>query len=358
MKRIFLCMLPLLFLLHPGESRSQTQSGPVRVKINRIIFNPGNRYAVYIPSFEFHALFHQSSRLIRSTIAADYDYRRQDMGFGMSHALYRYVINPGINVEDNLYFRKVFNDSTGVWNRTQTITPFLVHQMSPNSVVGLEFQFERESSPKIKEGSSIIRYHDRSMKVYYLYQSTPENTWNHRIYYMSISRSYKIMNGNFNYLIAELLSQHSTELNRYVRYKNVFSYRGNMTPQSSPLFFLGGHANLIGYSNDEFWGRKVVYTQNLFELKPMPDLKFSIGRANFRRLAILFQFDAGRVSGASHMVAYKRQTTDTKVGTGIGLGFNTDLPYMEKTDIHFIVGRPSDSRKDLKYYAGFGGWVN
>ncbi len=358
MRRLFCAVMALFWLIHPCEPSAQSQTGPVRIKINRIIFNPGNRYAVYIPSFEFHALFQQSSRLIRSSIAADYDYRRQDMGFGMSHAFYRYVINPGITVEDNLYFRKVFNDSTGVWNRTQTITPFLVHQMSPNSVVGLEFQFERESSPKIKEGSSIIRYHDRSMKVYYLYQSTPDNPWNHRIYYASLSRSYKILQGNFNYLLVELLSQHSTEFNRYIRYKNVFSYRGNVTPQSSPLFFLGGHANLIGYSNDEFWGRKVIYTQNLVELKPLPDLKFAVGRVNFRRLALLFQLDVGRVSGATNLVEFRRQNTDVKVGTGMGLGFNTDLPYMQKTDIHFIVARPSESSKDLKFYAGFGGWVN
>jgi hypothetical protein len=111
------------------------------------------------------------------------------------------------------------------------------------------------------------------------------------------------------------------------------------------LFFLGGHANLIGYSNDEFWGRKVIYSQNLFELKPLPDLKFSVGRVNFRRLSVLFQLDMGKVGGAPKLLAYRRQTTDVKVGTGFGLGFNTDLPYMPKTDIHFIVARPSETGK-------------
>jgi len=345
-------------MLMPGKGYAQGESGPVKIKINRIVFNPGNRYAVYVPSFEFHVLFQQTSNSLRSAVSADYDFRRQDMGFGMSHALYRYVVNPGVTVEDNLYFRKVFNDSTGIWNRNQNITPFLVHQLSKSSVIGLEFKFERESSPKIREGSSIVRYQDRSVKVYYLYQTPPEDSWNHRIFYTSLARSYKILKGDFNYLLIEMLSQQSAELNRYVRYKNIFSYRGNLTPQSSPLFFLGGHSNLIGYENDELWGRRVFYTQNLFEIKPFPDLSFSVGRANFRRLAILFEFDLGKASDAPYIERFRKQDEDIKTGLGIGLGFNTDLPYMSGTDIHFIMASPSDDPSNFKYYAGFGGWIN
>ena len=352
------CIIFALWFAGGATVRAQSETGPVKIKINRIVYNPGNQYAFYIPSFEFHVFFQQTTKMLRSAISADYDYRRQDMGFGMSHALYRYIINPGITVEDNLYFRKVFNDSTGIWNRNQTITPFLVHQLTRNSVVGMEFHFERESSPKIKEGSSIIRYQDRSMKVYYLYQTLFDNSWNHKVNYISLSRSYKILNGNFNYLMIELLSNYSMELNRYVRYKGILSYRGNLTPQSSPLFSLGGHTSLIGFENDEFWGRKAMYTQNLFELKPFPDYTLSIGRADFRRFSVLFQIDIGKVSGAPTLSQYKRQDTNMKTGIGLGLGFNTDLPYMERTDIHFIVASPSNDPSNLKFYAGFGGWVN
>lgn len=341
-----------------GNALAQSETGPVKIKINRIVFNPGTRYAIYIPSFEFHAFFQQTTKMLRSSISADYDYRRQDMGFGMSHTLYRYIINPGIMVEDNLYFRKVFNDSTGIWNRNQTITPFLVHQLNVNSVVGMEFHLERESSPKIREGTSIIRYQDRSVKVYYLRQTSLDDPWNHHIHYVSLARSYKILNGSFNYLLIELLSQYSSELNRYFRYKGVFSYRGNLTPQPSPLFFLGGHTSLIGYENDEFWGRKVVYAQNLFEMKPFPDFKFSLDRMNFRRLSVLFLIDLGRVEDAPTLAQFKRQPSNVKTGLGLGFGFNTDLPYMEKTDIHFVVASPSNDLSNLKFYAGFGGWVN
>lgn len=343
-----------------GTVRAQTDSGPVKIKMNRIIFNPGNRYAISLPSFEFHVLFQETTQNLRSAVTADYDYRRQDMGFGMSHALYRYVVNPGVTVEDNLYFRKVFNDSTGVWNRTQTITPFLVHQLSKKSVIGIEFQFERESSPMIREGSSIINYQDRSMKVYYLFQhqEKPNDQLNHRIYYISLARSYKILNGDFNYLLAEILSQFSTELNQYVRYKSILSFRGNLTPQDSPLFFLGGHSNLIGFEDNEFWGRQVFYTQNLFEMKPFPKYQFSISRANFRRLAVLFELDLGRVSGAPAVAKYKKQDNDIKTGIGLGVGFNTDLPYMPKTDVHLIIGSPSNDPGALKFNMGFGGWIN
>ncbi len=357
--RVFLGCLCLL-LAGAFNATAQDASGPVKIKINRIVFNPGNRYAVYVPSLEFHVLFQQTSNSLRSAVSADYDYRRQDMGFGMSHALYRYVINPGVTVEDNLYFRKVFNDSTGIWRRSQTISPFLVHQLSRHSVVGMEFMFERESSPRIREGSSIVRSQDRSMKVYYLFQSQSPSAspWNHRLLYVSLARSYKVLKGNFNYLLIETLSQRSSELNKYIRYKNILSFRGNLTPQSSPLFFLGGHSNLIGYEEDEFWGRQVFYTQNLFEIKPFPDLSFSINRANFRRLAILFQIDLGKVSGAPFIENFRRQDNSLRGGIGLGVGFNTDLPYMPKTDIHFIMASPSDEPGSVKYYAGFGGWIN
>jgi hypothetical protein len=66
MRRLVWAMIPIFIMFHPVEPHAQSQTGPVRIKINRIIFNPGNRYAVYIPSFEFHALFQQSSRLIKA----------------------------------------------------------------------------------------------------------------------------------------------------------------------------------------------------------------------------------------------------------------------------------------------------
>jgi hypothetical protein len=349
-----------LFLAGAAGAFAQDESGPVKIKINRIVFNPGNRYAVSIPSFEFHVLFHQVSNSLRSAVSADYDYQRRDMGFGMSHALYRYVINPGITVEDNLYFRTVFNDSTGVWRRSQNITPFLVHQLSDHSVVGMEFMFEQESSPRLREGSSIVRSEDRAVKVYYLYQRQPQpdNPWNHRLWYLSLSRSYKILHGDFNYLLMEFLGQYSSELNRHIRIKNILSFRGNLTPQASPLFFLGGHANLIGYENDEFWGRRAAYTQNLFEIKPFPDLSFSLSRARFRRLAILLQVDLGDVSGAPVIENLRPQKAGVRAGVGIGLGFNTDLPYMSMTDVHFMMAVPSEDPSNLKFYAGFGGWIN
>ena len=50
----------------------------------------------------------------------------------------------------------------------------------------------------------------------------------------------------------------------------VINTKANLTPQDSPLFFLGGHSTLIGYGNDEFWGLKAYSSQNLFELKTVP----------------------------------------------------------------------------------------
>ena len=66
---------------------AQEDTDLVMIKINRIMFVPGNKYTFYIPTFEFHMLFQKKFENFRSAVTADYDFRRKDMGFGMSHAL-------------------------------------------------------------------------------------------------------------------------------------------------------------------------------------------------------------------------------------------------------------------------------
>jgi hypothetical protein len=358
MIRIFKLITLLILVFQSGNIRAQTESNPVKIRVDRIVFGPGNRYAFYLPTFEFHIKYQDQFNMIRSSITADYDYHRGDMGFGMSHALYKYIINPGVSIEDNLYFRKVFNDSTGIWNRNQSVTPFLVHEIAKDSYVGMEFKFEQESSPKIREGTNIVRNYDRSIKVFYINQLKQKNLLNNNVLYFSFERSYKILKGSYNYLLLETLLQYGVELNRYIRYKNIISFRGNLTPQTSPLFFLGGLNNLIGYENDEFWGRQVTYFQNLFEVKPFPNFDFFISKGKFRRLALLMQLDAGRVRGAPNIPDIKSPDDKWKIGTGIGFGVNTDLPHMENTDLHFMFAFPSTGKKNIKFYAGFGGWIN
>ena len=348
----------MLFFFSCEFALSQESTELVMIKINRIVLSPGNKYAFYLPTFEFHVFFQKSFESFRSAVTADYDYRRQDMGFGMSHALLKHVVNPGVTVDDNLYFREVFSDSTGIWRRKQSITPFLLHEFSENSSAGIEFKIEREWSPKRRMGTKIISNQDRSVKLYYLYQKREENIWNHRIFFLSFERSYKIFKGEFNYFLFETLCNYSKEISDNIRYKGTFSYRGNITPQKSPLFFIGGHSNLIGFENDELWGRKAIYYKNLLELKPFPQFSFSIKNAHFRRLSFLYQLDIAQVRGSAKLKDLKPQTKDVKIGIGIGFGVNTDLPYMQATDIHFIVAAPSTDFSNIKYYAGFGGWIN
>ena len=346
-----------VFLSPCEKGVCQSDGGAVKIKINRIVFDRKNSYAFYIPSFEFHIFFQQDFNVIRSAITADYDYRRQDMGFGMSHALNKYIVKPGITVEDNLFFREVFTDSTGIWNRSQAITPFIIHELSKNATTGMEFKFQRDWSPKRRMGAQIINSYDRALKVYYLYNYTGKNAYNNMMYFLSFEKSYKLFGGDFNYLLLELLLKHSMEFNKFIRYKGIFSFRGNLTPQTSPLYFLGGRSNLIGYENDEFWGRRVFYIQNLFEVKPFPRFILTVKKANLRRLAILCQVDVGRVQGAPVFSDLRPQPKDVKMGYGIGLGCNTDLPYMPSTDLHLMIAVPNDNA-GVKFYAGFGGWFN
>ncbi len=347
--------LTAIMLLCSSPCAAQDDAGPVMIKINRIVFSPGNKYVMYVPTFEFHMFFQKEFNILRSTVNADYDYRRQDMGFGMSHMLFKYAVNPGVSVDDNLYFREVFSDSTGIWRRKQAVTPYLMHQINDNASVGLAFKLEREWSPNRRMGTKIVSNHDRSLKIYYLIRQDDRND---KMLYASLERSYKIISGQFNYFLLEILAKYERELGQNIRYHTIANYRGNLTPQRSPLFFLGGRSNLIGYENDELWGRKAVYCQNLLEFSPFPEFEYIYSFIKVRRISLLAQFDIGRVTGSSHILGYKPQTDAMKLGLGTGVGFNTDLPYMPGTDIHFLLAVPSTEYSSVKYYFGFGGWLN
>jgi len=339
------------------SAHAQQEADPVMIKINRIALGPKSKYAIYIPTFEFHILFQKEFNVLKSSVSADYDYRRQDMGFGMSHSIRKYIVSPGVNVDDNLYFREVFSDSTGFWRRKQSISPFLLYELGDHSSVGLEFKVEREWSPKRRMGTKIVSNHDRSLKLFYVYRTNTKEPDNY-LFYINIERSYRIFKGEFNYFLLDIFGTFSKTFSHRVRYKSMLGYHGNLTPQESPLFFLGGRSNLIGYENDELWGRKAFSIQNLLELTPYPDYSLSVGRAHFRRLSVLTQLDIGRVKDSKKYVDMKQQDSDIKFGLGIGIGFNTDLPYMPSTDIHLLIGVPSTDMGDIKYYAGFGGWIN
>jgi hypothetical protein len=358
MNRLHLLIFIIFLSFFCNSVHAQEEISPVMIKINRIVFSKANKYTFYLPSFEFHMLFQKDFNVFRSAVSADYDYRRQDMGFGMSHSLSKYVVNPGISVDDNLYFRNVFSDTTGVWRRKQAITPYFIHEINSNSTVGLEFKFEREWSPQRRMGTKIVSTHDRSIKLYFLYQTKGENAWNHKLSYISLERSYKISMGDFNYFILEALVKYSKEFSEMIRYKSIFCFRGNMTPQQSPLLFLGGYSNLIGFENYELWGRQTVNIQNIIEFKPFPDFEVTINKLQLRRFSFLYQIDLGQVKGYGRLKGMRTQNKDIKIGTGIGLGVNTDLPFMPATDVHFIIAAPSTDINDMKYYAGFGGWIN
>ncbi len=346
-----------MFFLCTEYVHAQESTGPLRLRVRKFVFKAGNQYSVNIPDLEFHVLMQKRFRTIQSSVNADYDFQRKDMGFGMSHALHKYVVNPGIAVADNLYFRKVFSDSTGIWSRSQSITPFLMHEIDENSTLGLNFKFERQWSPDRREGTDILNFYDYSLKMFYYVQSDITKMSEQSLFSISLERSYKLFQGDYNYFLLETLLHYAKDLNDIIQYKTKFNFRGNMTPQDSPIFFIGGNASLIGYNKDEFWGRRVFTFQNHFEIKPFPNFKVSYKNAEIRQISLLVQCDIGQVRGATHIEGFKTQTKDILIGYGIGVGFNTDLPYMENTDLRILVASPEDNPSDLKFYAGFGGWL-
>jgi hypothetical protein len=346
-----------LFLSAAGILQAQEGTGPVNIRIHRIVFKAGNQYSVNIPDLEFHILLKKQFDLITSSITTDYDFSQKDMGFGMSHVFSKFLVNPGISVDDNLYFREVFSDSTGIWSRRQSISPFLVHEYNNNTTLGMNFIFSREWSPKRREGADIVYNNDYALKLIYYYQTDKKNEWDDTIVSLSAERSFRIFEGQYNYLLLEGRLQFARIINRYIRYKNNTGFSGNVTPQHSPLFFIGGPSTLVGYEKAEFWGRRIVFMQNLFEIDPSPTYTLTVFGKNFRRFSILTQMDIGHVEGAAHIPDLKIQKDDIKIGVGTGFGFVTDIPYMPDTLLHFIVASPLENPSNLKFYAGFGGWL-
>ena len=355
MSRAFLLLYLALLLLGSEPVLAQDESGPVKIRVRRIAFRAGNEYSINIPDLEFHVLLQKQFDAINSSVIADYDYSRKDMGFGMSHALNTFVVNPGISVNDNLYFREVFSDSTGIWSRKQSLSPFLVHEFDEKTTLGMNFVFEREWSPKRREGSDIVHFYDYMLRLIYIYQDS--NPVEIKTFTISAERSFRVLRGQYNYFLLSVDIQYERILSKYTTYRNNVGFTGNVTPQQSPLFFIGGPNTLLGFEKDEFWGRRVFFTQNLFEWKPLPDFSFTIKNIPFRQLSFITQIDIGQVRGARNIVDLKTQSENVKVGIGCGFGFNTDLPYMPNTPLYFIIASPSDNIQDMKFYAGFGGWL-
>lgn len=221
----------------------------------------------------------------------------------------------------------------------------------------MNFVFSREWSPKRREGADIVYYKDYSLKLIYYYQSDRQNEWDDTIINLSAERSFRVFKGQYNYFLLEGRMQFARTLSRFFRYKNNTGFSGNVTPQHSPLFFIGGPNTLVGFEKAEFWGRRIVFMQNLFELTPSPDFRFTMFGKEIRRLSFLTQVDIGHVAGAAHIPDLKTQTDDVKTGIGAGFGFTTDIPYMPDTSLHFIVAAPAEDFSNLKFYAGFGGWL-
>jgi len=358
----FLRILIPVLILTAGTIEAQESESPVKIKVSRVRFRAGNSYFVDIPNFEFHVMLQKSFENIRSSVAADYDYTRKDMGFGMSHSLHRYAVNPGVSVGDNLYFRRIYkdsklfsSDSTGVWYRKQSVTPYLYHELTKTTMLMMEFQFEKEWSPNRRIGTEFVSYYDYSVRLNYLrFTDAGGDSLGDLFLSMSIERSYKVFKGQYNYLIFETFYQLAHDFGTYTNYLGNYGFQGNITPQKSPLFFIGGNTTLIGYENDEFWGRRVFYAQNRFSFRPFPDFQLISKIMKFRKPSLLCQVDFGRVRGASSYRGLKPQRGDLRIGAGLGLGFNTDLPYIPKTDLHIIIACPVDKLTDIKYYAGFG----
>lgn len=348
----------LIFLLTASLCPAQNkEEGPVKIKVTQVDFKAGNRYAFNIPNLEFHVLLQKSFGNIRSSVMADYDYKRQDMGFSMSHTLTKYTLNPGLSVSDNLYFRSIFSDSTGIWYRRQMVTPYIVHQLDESSMLGMEFKFENDWSPNRRQKIDIVKNYDNSLKFYYYKNFSKDVLLEDRYFIISVERSYMLSHGEYNYLILETVLRNNKDLSPYMKYYSNISFRGNITPQKSPLFFVGGVSNLIGYENDEFWGRRVYYFQNIFAFKPFPNYSFSIKTAKFGNISLLGQIDFGKVVGAPNLIDLKPQNENVKIGAGAGIGANARLPFLPSTDIYFLLATPSEKGSDVKYYFGLGGWI-
>ena len=354
MRHSLSAFLLLVFVCASENTYAQEESMPIHFNINRIVLKTQNQYTLYIPTFEFHMFLQREFTVLQSSVTADYDYRRQDMGFGMSHQLYKYVVNPGVHIQDNLFFREVFTDSTGVWRRKQSINPFLSHEINDHQTIVMEFKIEREWSPMRRMGTEIVSNRDRSIKLYYIYNNNVENIWDRDILYLSLERSYKFFKGQYNYFLAEIMAKRSFELNIHTKLNSIIAYRGNITPEVSPLYFLGGYNNLIGFENDEFWGRQVFYLRNNIEYSPFPLYETSVFGSEFRRFSLLLRLDVGRVNGITRMLDLRTQNTKPKIGIGVGIGFNTDLPYMPATNIRLLIASPSTDYSNFKYYIGFG----
>ena len=355
--KILFRMFNLLFLLFiilfifPLSSRAQQSSGPINIKVDRVMIKAGTQYEIYLPTLEMHARIEKPFTYITSIFSADYDFTRKDMGFGLDHIIHALPLKPGFSVEDYIYFRSAFSDSTGVWRRVRGMHLSIRKDFSKRVVLEFEAKREEQKSPIRTGFARVESVDDRTVGLYLNYlRDEKADSLNYSVGYISYEQGFRFLGGDYFYTIISLRALYRRYFSKSILYEGEVHFRANVTDEESPYFFLGGTKSLRGYDNDEFWGKRKYLIRNQLGVHVLPGFRPGNKNFNISDFMVLSLVDFGVVRGGATIIGKKPMKDKIKIGAGGGIGATLDTKWVKNMSAQVILASPVTSKSSTKVY--------
>ena len=365
LSKIMFRWFSLLFLLFISlfvvsfSSHAQQSSGPVNIKVDRLIVKAGTQYEVYLPSLEMHARIEKPFTYITSIFSANYDFNRKDLGFGLEHIIHALPLKPGFSVEDYIYFRSAFSDSTGVWRRVRGMRLSIRKDFSKRVVLEFEAKREAQKSPIRTGFARVESVDDRTVGLYLNYlRDEKADSLNYSVGYISYEQGFRFLGGDYFYTIISLRVLHRRYISKRILYEGEVYFRANVTDEESPYFFLGGLKSLRGYDNDEFWGKRKYLIRNQLGVLILPGFRPGNKNFNIGDFMLISLVDFGIVRGGANILGEKSMTDKVKIGAGGGIGATFNTKWIKDMSAQVIVASPVTLKSSSKIYVVLKGFFD
>lgn len=335
-----------------AEGRGQEVMLPINIRVQKVTVETGSLYRFYLPDGEFHGRLEKAFKYVTTHAEADYDFLTGDIGFGIGQVFPKVPLKPGVFFRDHLLFRPL-DAETGEWNRKQGMMVHVEKGLPGHLTVRAEFKNERQKSPSKERLMDIVSFVDRTIRIGLRWSD--RNAWDG---HLALEKGLEFVGGDFKYTLLSIGLRRSYETEWGFSYAFDAGIEGNITDKPSPRYYLGGRSTLIGYDNDEVWGKKRALLRNDLEFQAFKGEVLNVRHVICSHPSILGRVDVGNAGNAEDLESLGRY----KVGVGLGLGVHVTVydagPMRVSAMVGCglaVVGGRLVWAGDPKVYVGFGG---
>ena len=328
-----------------AEGMGQEVELPINIRVQKVTVETGSLYRFYLPDGEFHGRVEKAFKYVTTHAEADYDFLTGDIGFGIGHVFPKVPLKPGVFFRDHLLFRPL-DAETAAWNRKQGMMVHVEKGLRAHLTVKAEFKNERQKSPSKERLTDIMSFIDRTVRIGLRWSD--RNVWSG---HLALEKGLGFVGGDFKYALLSIGFRRSYETEWGFKVAFDVGIEGNITDTPSPRYYLGGRSSLIGYDNDEVWGKKRALLRNDSELQVFKGEMRSVWHVTCSRVSVLGRVDVGNAGNAEDLEDLGRY----KVGVGLGLGMHVSVYDAGPIRVSAMVGSRLVGEKKAKVYVGFGG---